>query len=779
MYSFQNIDSPEGIYVDLNSWMSFSPAYAQQNYLKTKNPLYLRIKRSPAPRVEEEKKETPTVLGVGIEGGFDDGSNAKYLWEYAITIFPSMEVIPYDPLNPNSEIPISLQQAIKALIEVDSAEKKEEVKAFNASDFKFESELARNLVQLDNKRVVPENYTCDVCGGGATTNLWLNLTDGHVGCGRRNVDGSGGNGHAMDHYKETQYPIVVKLGTITADLAEADVHDYVTDEEIIDPLLDQHLKHFGLDHKKLFKTDKTVAEMQLDLQFSFDWAKAEENDKVLVHLYGPGMTGLQNLGNTCYMASVMQVLFKIPEIADRYYGQMKEIFQNEREPADNFHVQMAKLGHGLLSGQYSQVTEEERENNTLCSIRPGMFKAFIGKGHSEFSTAKQQDALEFIQHILSMMERKERNQQVPNDPSEVFAFKIREKIQCKVSGASAYKEADEKALTLPIPIEMCTNQASYLAYQIAESMKTEEEKKLEKEKKVIIEPVRPIVPLQSCFEALFAQEAIENWFSPALKKMSVCLKDKRFLSFPKYLVLQMGRFTYENGASKKIDAFIDVPDDLDLEAYRALPKDANEMTLEEEEPVLVPDESVVSGLMGMGFGKNRAERAWYHTQGKGTEAAMDWVFSHMEDADIDTPFVITSTKKQSSSSTPNAQYESTAEMMMGMGLGFSRAWTLEALNNCGGDADRAVDWMFSHEEPQHNDVQKSEPSTKSDDKVANTSSKYTLFAFITHMGTSPQSGHYVAHIKHGDQWVIFNDSKVCESQDPPRKMAYVYIYRRV
>lgn len=43
--------------------------------------------------------------------------------------------------------------------------------------------------------------------------------------------------------------------------------------------------------------------------------------------------------------------------------------------------------------------------------------------------------------------------------------------------------------------------------------------------------------------------------------------------------------------------------------------------------------------------------------------------------------------------------------MMGMGLGFSRAWTLEALKNCDGDPDRAVDWMFSHEEPQDTPVQ--------------------------------------------------------------------------
>ena len=48
------------------------------------------------------------------------------------------------------------------------------------------------------------------------TNLWLNLHDGHLGCGRRYYDGSGGNNHAVDH--ATQFPdrcIALKLGTIT------------------------------------------------------------------------------------------------------------------------------------------------------------------------------------------------------------------------------------------------------------------------------------------------------------------------------------------------------------------------------------------------------------------------------------------------------------------------------------------------------------------------------------------------------------------------------------
>lgn len=86
-------------------------------------------------------------------------------------------------------------------------------------------------------------------------------------------------------------------------------------------------------------------------------------------------------------------------------------------------------------------------------------------------------------------------------------------------------------------------------------MKSEEEKKMEKEKKIIVEPVRPIVPLQTCFESVFAQEAIDDWYSPALKQKSVCLKEKRFLSYPKYLIVQMGRFTYDKGQLKKIGIF--------------------------------------------------------------------------------------------------------------------------------------------------------------------------------------------------------------------------------
>ena len=49
----------------------------------------------------------------------------------------------------------------------------------------------------------------------------------------------------MQHYKETGYPLAVKLGTITSD-GKADVFSYAEDEMVDDPHLVQHLSHFGI-----------------------------------------------------------------------------------------------------------------------------------------------------------------------------------------------------------------------------------------------------------------------------------------------------------------------------------------------------------------------------------------------------------------------------------------------------------------------------------------------------------------------------------------------------
>ena len=66
------------------------------------------------------------------------------------------------------------------------------------------------------------------------------------------------------------------------------------------------------------KTEKSIAEMNLEANLNLTLSKVLEEGKVLVPVFGPGLTGMENLGNSCYMNSVVQVFFNIPEIREYY-----------------------------------------------------------------------------------------------------------------------------------------------------------------------------------------------------------------------------------------------------------------------------------------------------------------------------------------------------------------------------------------------------------------------------------------------------------------------------
>lgn len=202
------------------------------------------------------------------------------------------------------------------------------------------SQYAHNLQQLDNgKKIPPAGWKCEKCD--LTNNLWLNLTDGSILCGRRFFDGSGGNDHAVQHYSECAYPLAVKLGTITPD-GKGDVFSYIEDDMVEDPNLIQHLAHFGIKTAQLEKTDKSMLELELDLnQRIGEWSILTESASVLEPVSGPGFTGMKNLGNSCYLNSVMQVLFTVPDFVHRFVEKAPEAFgKYPPDPANDFNIQL-------------------------------------------------------------------------------------------------------------------------------------------------------------------------------------------------------------------------------------------------------------------------------------------------------------------------------------------------------------------------------------------------------------------------------------------------------
>lgn len=481
----------------------------------------------------------------------------------------------------------------------------------------------------------------------------------------------------------------------------------------------------------------------------------------------------------------------------RYVDKLEKIFQNApTDPTQDFSTQVAKLGHGLLSGEYSKPALESGDGEQVPEqkevqdgIAPRMFKALIGKGHPEFSTNRQQDAQEFFLHLINMVERNCRSSENPN---EVFRFLVEEKIKCLATEKVKYTQRVDYIMQLPVPMDAALNKEELLEYE-------EKKRQAEEEKVPLPELVRAQVPFSSCLEAYGAPEQVDDFWSTALQAKSVAVKTTRFASFPDYLVIQIKKFTFGlDWVPKKLDVSIEMPEELDISQLRGTGLQPGEEELPDIAPPLVTpdepkapmlDESVIIQLVEMGFPMDACRKAVYYTGNSGAEAAMNWVMSHMDDPDFANPLILPgSSGPGSTSAAADPPPEDCVTTIVSMG--FSRDQALKALRATNNSLERAVDWIFSHiddlDAEAAMDISEGRSAAESisesvpvGPKVRDGPGKYQLFAFISHMGTSTMCGHYVCHIKKEGRWVIYNDQKVCASEKPPKDLGYIYFYQRV
>ena len=82
-----------------------------------------------------------------------------------------------------------------------------------------------------------------------------------------------------------------------------------------------------------------------------------------------------------------------------------------------------------------------------------MFKALIGKGHEEFATMRQQDAEEFLAHLVSTLRRHaQRAGRAPGgEPTEGFAFGMEQRLACGECGRVRYRVDGMDTVGVPVP----------------------------------------------------------------------------------------------------------------------------------------------------------------------------------------------------------------------------------------------------------------------------------------------------------------------------------------
>ena len=443
--------------------------------------------------------------------------------------------------------------------------------------------------------------------------------------------------------------------------------------------------------------------MELNANYAFD-AITESGSK-LIPMSGAGLQGLQNLGNSCYMNSVVQLLCALPEFAHRYGTKAGGDIADHpilkaatpREATNSLLVQMTKVANALTSGIFSipkDHLESTETTNPKYRLAPRMLKHIIGKDHVDFRTNQQQDAAQFLQYLLEQLDREEmRKDKGMTQTSSLFSFQTESRLVCTADQKIKYKENPAETIwTMRIPMEKGV-------------IKEEESKEEPEQKKAKTEDDKPVptVTFSDCLESWAAETTVDGYRWPHLQNAAEnALQKTRFKNFPRYMWVQALR--YELGPDWqpiKLEVNLDMPEELDLSTLKTSgPQDGESLVPEEdeaaaggasEEPQI--SEAALGQLMDMGFSMNGCKRALIAVGGSDAEAAMNWIFEHNQDPDFNDP----PPEGGAAPATGSGSVDDAVVMSLVESLGcFTMDQVRAALQETNGAADRAADWLFSH-----------------------------------------------------------------------------------
>ncbi|EEB11671.1 predicted protein [Pediculus humanus corporis] len=119
-----------------------------------------------------------------------------------------------------------------------------------------------------------------------------------------------------------------------------------------------------------------------DLEYLFS---GDQNGDVL-NSSSPGVCGLCNLGNTCFMNSGLQCLLNTPTMVQFF---MKQVSEDTANP-DSLATHFMNLFQKVWSGKYSKV-------------KPTDFHQALGSHHSQFKDYRQHDCQEFLALVLGSL----------------------------------------------------------------------------------------------------------------------------------------------------------------------------------------------------------------------------------------------------------------------------------------------------------------------------------------------------------------------------------------